>query len=130
MRVLTHALALVGALACGGAEPESGPSFAYVRGLVTTADGSPVAQATVVLQVTRLGDSDPIGVEPASTDALGRYEQLLAVFVAPFDGLLDVRVTPPDTTALRSGTVLGVPIRFGSSDELDTVQVNVTLQPT
>lgn len=123
-------IGLAGVMSCDSGGVDAGPSFLFVRGVVTAPDGSGVAGAGLLLEVRVSGEPVPIGREPTTADATGHYEVLLGVFVPPFDGLLSVYATPPDTTVLRPGSVVDRSVRFNPPESRDTVRVNVSLEAT
>ena len=120
---------LTAAAACQAGEPDMRPSFAVVRGAVTTSSGAGVPGVHVLLEVRRASDNSRIGQEPAVTDGSGAYLVTLAVFLPPFDALVSVTATPADTTVLRPATVTGKMVRFSEGAPSDTVRVDVVLSP-
>ena len=103
---------------------------ARVQGTVTASAGFPADGATVVFEVTRGSDSTPIGIEPATTDALGRYSALLGVLAEPFDAAMTVRASWEQAGSRQEATITDITLPFRRpSDGIETVRVDIVLAP-
>jgi len=114
-------VAVLAATACG-VETSDHSVVAVVRGVVTTGANAPVAGARITVTIVDTTTQRPMINELlATTDAAGRFERLVGVFLAPeFIGRVTLTVSPPDSVALPDSTldVGHVPFRIGVPETL------------
>ena len=126
------AAVLAGLIVLAGCRDTNFPDSvqALVQGIVTVSAGTPAEGATVVFEVTRSSDSTRLGIEPATTDALGRYSALLAVFTEPFEGSMTARASWEMAGAREEATITGLTVPFRRlSDGIEALRVDIALAP-
>lgn len=123
---------MAGVLVLAGCRDSSFPETvqARIQGTVTASAGFPADGATVVFEVTRSSDSSPLGVEPATTDALGRYSALLGVLAEPFDATMTVRASWELAGSRQEATITSIALPFRRpSDGIEVIRVDIVLAP-
>jgi hypothetical protein len=137
-RRATWLLPLLGTLGCqssGPVESDQHVVTAFVYGQVLTAAGAPVPGARVRANVhddsasCRPGASGLTGGSPATSDAAGRYRQLVSAPVLPTELCVSVLVTPPAGSGLSEAGVAGGRVRLlpDTSTVRDSLRVDVRL---
>jgi hypothetical protein len=120
--------------ACGSSPIGEIDGFATVSAVVyghVTAAGQPVAGATVELDVLKAcSDSTSAALlrGTPTSNAEGRFREVLITAVEPFDACVDASFTPPVGEAHAPAIVSGIAVRVRAGSP-DSVEISVDLDP-